>query len=134
MRTVTTSAPGAMRVHEEFVYTLGADEQHGFRRYIPYRVPYDDARYRVYRFSDIRVEASDVAGNVGSAVCPEPITITASRVVGRLGGLRTLPAAAAPAPPALCAYHRSSRVTFTTNERCCRSGKPVLFRVVRPSL
>lgn len=47
---------------------------------------------RVY----IRAEVSDVAGNVGSAVCLEPITITASRVVGRLGGLRTLPAAAAP--------------------------------------
>jgi hypothetical protein len=41
----------------------------------------------------IRVEVTDAAGNVGSATCPEPVIVTASRVVGRLGGLRSLPSA-----------------------------------------
>jgi hypothetical protein len=45
---------------------------------------------RVY----LRIEVSDVAGNVGSAGCQEPVLVTASRVVGRLGGLRTLPPSA----------------------------------------
>jgi len=42
---------------------------------------------RVY----LRVEVSDAAGNVGGVTSPEPVTVTASRVVGRLGGVRTLP-------------------------------------------
>jgi len=44
---------------------------------------------RVY----LRVEVSDAAGNVGAVTSPEPVTVTASRVVGRLGGVRTLPTA-----------------------------------------
>ena len=43
---------------------------------------------RVY----IRVDVSDVAGNVGHAVTPEPVALS-GRVTGRLGGLRELPAA-----------------------------------------
>jgi hypothetical protein len=39
----------------------------------------------------VRVEVSDAAGNVGSATSAEPVIVTASRVVGRLGGLRSLP-------------------------------------------
>ncbi len=42
---------------------------------------------RVY----LRVEVSDAAGNVGAVTSPEPVTVTTSRVVGRLGGVRTLP-------------------------------------------
>lgn len=47
---------------------------------------------RVY----LRVEVADASGNVGSATGPEPIIVTASRVVGRLGGLRTLATPASP--------------------------------------
>ena len=47
---------------------------------------------RVY----LRVEVSDAAGNVGAITSAEPITVTTSRTVGRLGGLRTLPTTAAP--------------------------------------
>lgn len=39
----------------------------------------------------VRVEATDVAGNIGQAVTPEPIALAGARVVGRLGGLRELP-------------------------------------------
>lgn len=42
---------------------------------------------RVY----LRLEVSDAAGNVGAATTPEPITVATSRVMGRLGGVRTLP-------------------------------------------
>jgi len=42
---------------------------------------------RVY----LRVEVSDAAGNVGAVTSPEPVTVSTSRVVGRLGGVRTLP-------------------------------------------
>lgn len=44
----------------------------------------------------VRVEASDAAGNVGTALSTEPVTVASSRVVGRLGGLRVLPAGAKP--------------------------------------
>ena len=67
--------------------TIAADlENHGDYRWHP-----DQATpARVY----LRVEVSDAAGNVGAAVSQEPVTVTASRVVGRLGGLRTLPPSA----------------------------------------
>lgn len=39
----------------------------------------------------LRIEVTDAAGNVGAATSPEAITVTNSRVVGRLGGVRTLP-------------------------------------------
>ena len=42
---------------------------------------------RVY----LRIEVADAAGNVGAATSPEPVTVSTSRVVGRLGGVRTLP-------------------------------------------
>jgi hypothetical protein len=42
---------------------------------------------RVY----LRIEVSDAAGNVGAATTPEPVTVATSRVIGRLGGVRTLP-------------------------------------------
>jgi hypothetical protein len=42
---------------------------------------------RVY----LRIEVADAAGNVGAATSPEPFTVSTSRVVGRLGGVRTLP-------------------------------------------
>ena len=44
---------------------------------------------RVY----LRVEVSDAAGNVGAATTPEPVTVATSRVIGRLGGVRSLPTA-----------------------------------------
>ena len=44
---------------------------------------------RVY----LRIEVSDAAGNVGTATSPEPLTVATSRVVGRLGSVRTLPTA-----------------------------------------
>jgi|694.fasta_scaffold07366_10 hypothetical protein len=44
---------------------------------------------RVY----LRIEVSDAAGNVGAATSPEPLTVATSRVVGRLGSVRTLPTA-----------------------------------------
>jgi len=39
----------------------------------------------------IRVEVTDASGNVGGVTSPEPVTVSTSRVVGRLGGVRTLP-------------------------------------------
>ena len=42
---------------------------------------------RVY----LRLEVTDVAGNIGAATSPEPVTVSASRLVGRLGGVRALP-------------------------------------------
>ena len=42
---------------------------------------------RVY----LRIEVTDAAGNVGAVSSPEPVTVSTSRVVGRLGGVRTLP-------------------------------------------
>lgn len=42
---------------------------------------------RVY----LRIEVTDAAGNVGEATSPEAVTVTNSRAVGRLGGVRTLP-------------------------------------------
>jgi hypothetical protein len=44
---------------------------------------------RVY----LRIEVADAAGNVGAATSPEPVTVSTTRVVGRLGGVRTLPTA-----------------------------------------
>lgn len=44
---------------------------------------------RVY----LRIEVADAAGNVGAVTSPEPVTVSTSRVVGRLGGVRTLPTA-----------------------------------------
>jgi len=41
----------------------------------------------------IRVEATDLAGNVGAAVSPNEISIAAPRFGGKLGGLRPLPTA-----------------------------------------
>lgn len=46
---------------------------------------------RVY----LRIEATDAAGNVGSATTPEPHTVATARVVGRLRGVRELPASPA---------------------------------------
>ena len=46
----------------------------------------------------VRVEATDAAGNVGVATTAEAVIIATSRVVGKLGGLRVLPIATAPAP------------------------------------
>lgn len=43
----------------------------------------------------VRVEATDAAGNVGTATTPEPVLVAASRTVGKLGGLRLPP----PSPP-----------------------------------
>jgi hypothetical protein len=42
---------------------------------------------RVY----LRIEVTDAAGNVGAVTSPEPVTVSTSRVVGRLGGVRTVP-------------------------------------------
>ncbi len=39
----------------------------------------------------IRVEVADAAGNVGSAVSAEPVSVAPTRVHGRLGSLRALP-------------------------------------------
>jgi hypothetical protein len=44
----------------------------------------------------VRVEATDAAGNVGGTATSEPVSTSASRFVGRLGGLRPLPAAESP--------------------------------------
>jgi hypothetical protein len=41
----------------------------------------------------IRAEASDLAGNVGTATSPDEISIAAPRFGGKLGGLRPLPTA-----------------------------------------
>jgi len=42
---------------------------------------------RVY----LRVEVTDAAGNVGSVTSPQPVVLATARVVGRLGGLHSLP-------------------------------------------
>jgi len=41
----------------------------------------------------IRVEAADAAGNIGVATSPGPVLTATTRVVGKLGGVTTLPAA-----------------------------------------
>jgi hypothetical protein len=41
----------------------------------------------------VRVEAADAAGNVGVATSPGPVLTATARVVGKLGGVTTLPAA-----------------------------------------
>jgi len=61
----------------------GADNQ-GEHRWTPDR----NVPAKVF----IRVEASDAAGNVGSATTPDAISVTAPRFGGKLGGLRPLPA------------------------------------------
>lgn len=82
-------APGTVRL----LYSPNADgpwatiadgiENQGEHRWAPERsVP---AKVHV------RVEAVDVAGNVGSATSPEPISIATPRFGGKLGGLRPLP-------------------------------------------
>ncbi|MFM7076824.1 MAG: hypothetical protein ACKO3G_12265 [Planctomycetaceae bacterium] len=40
----------------------------------------------------VRVEVVDAAGNVGAAATPDPVAVSGSRFVGRLGGLTPLPA------------------------------------------
>ncbi len=47
---------------------------------------------RVY----LRIEAVDVAGNVGAAITSEPVAVGGGRPTGQLGSLRPLPANAAP--------------------------------------
>ena len=42
---------------------------------------------RVY----LRIEVTDAAGNVGAVTSPEAVTVSTTRVVGRLGGVRTQP-------------------------------------------
>jgi len=44
----------------------------------------------------IRVEATDAAGNVGGTTSAGPVMIATTRVVGKLGGVRALPASPAP--------------------------------------
>jgi hypothetical protein len=39
----------------------------------------------------VRIEVSDAAGNVANATSPEPLSLSQSRFVGRLGGLKPLP-------------------------------------------
>jgi hypothetical protein len=60
----------------------GIDNQ-GEYRWQPDRV----TPARVY----LRIEVADAAGNIGAVTSPEPVTVSTSRVVGRLGGVRTLP-------------------------------------------
>jgi hypothetical protein len=62
-----------------------AVENQGEYRWQPDRV----TPARVY----LRIEVADAAGNVGAASSPEPVTVSTTRVVGRLGGVRTLPTA-----------------------------------------
>lgn len=64
--------------------TIAADlESQGEYRWEPDRgVP-----ARVY----IRAEVVDAAGNVGAATTPEPVSVSAARTSGRLGGLTPLP-------------------------------------------
>ena len=44
----------------------------------------------------VRVEATDAAGNVGSATSGEKVSLSTSRVIGKLGGVRSLPPLATP--------------------------------------
>ena len=44
----------------------------------------------------VRVEATDAAGNVGSATSGEKVSLSTSRVIGKLGGVRSLPPLAIP--------------------------------------
>lgn len=39
----------------------------------------------------VRIEVTDAAGNVANATSPEPVSVSQSRFVGRLGGLKPLP-------------------------------------------
>jgi uncharacterized membrane protein YgcG len=63
---LTLEPSGALRVHEDVVYTLGPAEEHGFRRFVPLRVRYDDRHDRLYRIDDVTVSAEPVDGQVRS--------------------------------------------------------------------
>ena len=39
----------------------------------------------------VRIEVTDAAGNAATATSPEPVAVSQSRFVGRLGGLKPLP-------------------------------------------
>lgn len=57
---------GVLHVHEEATYRLGVGEVHGFRRFIPIKVDYDDEHRRAYRISDVSVRVEPVDGRVTS--------------------------------------------------------------------
>lgn len=63
---LTLEGSGALRVHEEVEYRLGPGEEHGFRRFVPIEVDYDDERRRVYRIDGVSVRAEPVDGRVTS--------------------------------------------------------------------
>lgn len=55
---------GALRVHEDIRYEQGPDEIHGFRRFIPVLVDYDDTYRRAYDITDVSVSATPDGGRV----------------------------------------------------------------------
>lgn len=66
----------------------------------------------------LRVEASDAAGNVGFASTTDSVPVAATRLVGRLGGLRAEPQAAPPAAAAAqdAAPPRTTPATVPPNQ------------------
>ena len=82
-------APGAVRLlyspNAEGPWATIADgvDNQGEHRWTPDR----NVPAKVY----VRVEAVDVAGNMGSATSPDPVSIATPRFGGKLGGLRPLP-------------------------------------------
>ncbi len=61
---LTLEASGELRVHEDFRYEQGFDEVHGFRRFIPVLVDYDDEYRRSYAITDVSATATPDGGHV----------------------------------------------------------------------
>jgi hypothetical protein len=58
---LTVRDNGAMGVTETIAYDFDTFQKHGIFRTIPTKVPFDDANFRIYRVSDVRVTSPDGA-------------------------------------------------------------------------
>ncbi|MEZ5262449.1 MAG: DUF2207 domain-containing protein [Acidimicrobiales bacterium] len=91
--TLALEPSGALRVREEFLYTLAPDEAHGFRRIVPVKVPYDDEHLRVYEIEVLGVSATADGGRVESGdpdgVDDLATAITNDQLVIRIGSAET---------------------------------------------
>ncbi len=90
---LTLEKSGALVVREEFLYTLGPNEQHGFRRFVPLEVDYNDRFKRLYSIDGVRAQARPEGGAVRSGD-PAGATVVATNVdndnlVIRIGSVDT---------------------------------------------
>lgn len=77
---LTLEPSGALRVREEILYRQGPDELHGFRRFVPIVVDYDDAHSRLYRISDVSASAEPAQGGTVTSGDPDAVSEVATAV------------------------------------------------------